>query len=63
LKERFQGGIAHAFAPESSEVVVTHLSRLEPLRFLATPGLWGGLAFLVACLAVAIHLRRRSDPS
>jgi ABC-2 type transport system permease protein len=33
-----------------------------PLRFLASPGLWGGLVFAAACLYGAAWLRRRRGP-
>ena len=36
---------------------------LTPVRFLSTPSLWIGLAFTVACLAVAIRLRRYREPT
>jgi hypothetical protein len=35
---------------------------LHPLRFLASPGLWGGLALAAAFVAVAIRLRRNREP-
>jgi ABC-2 type transport system permease protein len=33
-----------------------------PLRFLASPGLWGGLVFAAACLYGAAWVRRRRGP-
>ncbi|MEJ2602117.1 MAG: hypothetical protein P8172_02285 [Gammaproteobacteria bacterium] len=37
------------------------LSVLDPGRFLATPGLWGGLAVAAALIAGAIYFRRYRD--
>jgi ABC-2 type transport system permease protein len=34
-----------------------------PLRFLSSPGLWGGLVFAAACLYGAAWVRRRSGPA
>jgi ABC-2 type transport system permease protein len=34
----------------------------SPLAFLASPGLWMGLLFAVACLAAAVRLRRYREP-
>lgn len=34
----------------------------DPMQFLATPGLWAGLAVAFALLALAVWLRRRRDP-
>jgi ABC-2 type transport system permease protein len=38
------------------------LELLTPGRFLSAPGLWLGLAFAAACLAMAVRLRRRREP-
>jgi ABC-2 type transport system permease protein len=35
---------------------------LEPVRFLSSPGLWGGLLFAAAFIAVAVRLRRNREP-
>lgn len=43
-------------------VIVDRLAQAAPARFLATPGLWLGLAVAAACLAAAVRLRRRSEP-
>jgi ABC-2 type transport system permease protein len=34
----------------------------SPGQFLASPGLWIGLAFAAACLAAAVRLRRSREP-
>ncbi len=34
----------------------------DPAKFLASPGLWAGLAAALALLALAVWLRRRRDP-
>jgi ABC-2 type transport system permease protein len=36
--------------------------RMDPLKFLRTPGLWLGLAFAAAFLAAAVWQRRRREP-
>jgi ABC-2 type transport system permease protein len=38
------------------------LSRLTPLSFIASPGLWGGLVVAALFLAAAVWLRRRREP-
>jgi hypothetical protein len=38
------------------------VSQLAPGRFLASPGLWIGLALAVAFLAAAVRLRRYREP-
>ena len=49
-----------AFVPHSHSPL--GLADLDPLRFLATPGLWFGLVFAAGCLAAAVWLRRRRAP-
>jgi len=43
-------------APPSLAVIT--VAQLTPGRLLASPGLWGGLAFGAVCLAAAVKLRR-----
>lgn len=38
------------------------MAALDPVRFVGAPGLWIGLVFTAACLAVAARLRRRREP-
>lgn len=59
LKYRVAGAMARGFAGEPVDMI----EELTPLRFMGTPGLWGGLAFAAACLAVAIRLRRNREPN
>ncbi|HVS01080.1 MAG TPA: ABC transporter permease [Thermoanaerobaculia bacterium] len=58
---RLSGGTAAAFAfgPKGS---LESLAQLTPGRFLATPGLWLGLAFAAAFLFAAVRLRRARGP-
>lgn len=42
--------------------MVDRLTQLAPLKFLSTPGLWIGLVFAAAFLAVAVRLRRYRGP-
>jgi ABC-2 type transport system permease protein len=62
LQHRITGGM-QAFVPEAARAPITHLAQLDPARFLSLPGLWLGLAFALACLALAVWLRRLRDPS
>jgi ABC-2 type transport system permease protein len=61
LGHRLVGGMA-AFGPQARNEPITSLAQLDPLGFLALPGLWLGLAFAAVCLALAIRLRRRREP-
>jgi ABC-2 type transport system permease protein len=60
LRYRVGGAMARAFPP-GDEPVLT-LAQIEPMRFLATPGLWLGLAFAALCLTAAVRIRRYRDP-
>jgi ABC-2 type transport system permease protein len=61
LQYRMGGGFGRAFEfpPHGA---VPNLPPLTPLRFLSTPGLWGGLLFAALFFAVAIRLRRNREP-
>ena len=61
LRYRLFGGFEEAFAfkPKGE---VDSLSQLTPGNFLATPGLWIGLAFAATFLGVAERLRRDREP-
>jgi len=39
------------------------LDKLDPGKFVSTPGLWIGLVFAAACLAGCVWLRRRAEPT
>ena len=58
---RITGGM-RAFRGDAAKDPITQLSQLDPLAFLALPGLWLGLVFTVICLAAAVRLRRRREP-
>ncbi len=67
LKERLFGFAAGAFdlRDKAGVPVDAHfipLTQLAPGRFLSSPGLWIGLAFAAACIAVAVRLRRYREP-
>ena len=62
VQHRLLGGLA-AFRPDALKQPITELAQLDPLRFLALPGLWLGLAFAAACIALAIRLRRYREPT
>jgi ABC-2 type transport system permease protein len=63
LKDRIFGAsnAAFAFQPHHG-VAIDSLRQLTPGRYLATPGLWIGLAFAAAFVAIAIRLRRYQGP-
>ena len=60
LKYRVAGAMTAAFT--RSDGNISRLSELDPVKFLSTPGLWGGLIFAAACLAAAFRLRRAREP-
>src|SRR2546421_8910588 len=63
LKDRLfgAGDTAFAFKPHSG-VAVDSLAKLTPGRYLTTPGLWIGLIFAAAFLAIAVWQRRYRGP-
>jgi ABC-2 type transport system permease protein len=61
LKYRLIGGVGEAFvfkAPHGTD----SLSRLTPLNFLRTPGLWVGLVLAAIFITAAVRLRRDREP-
>jgi ABC-2 type transport system permease protein len=63
LRYRITGAMSEAFAVDASKTAIVHLSQLDPAKFLSSPGLWLGLLFAVACLAIAIRVRRYREPN
>ena len=69
LIDRLTGSDAHAFVGAwptsvrgSAGLPPLGLARIDPLKFLASPGLWVGLLIAAACLAGCVWLRRRREP-
>jgi ABC-2 type transport system permease protein len=63
LKDRLFGAGATAFAFQPHHgIAVNSLTQLTPGRYLTTPGLWIGLAFAAAFVAVAVRQRRYRGP-
>jgi ABC-2 type transport system permease protein len=61
--QRIAGGFEAAFVVgPRARGVVPHSPQLDPLGFIATPGLWIGLLVAAALLAAAVWLRRRREP-
>jgi ABC-2 type transport system permease protein len=60
IADRLIGGIKAAFTSQSHPPM--GLADMDPLKFLASLGLWTGLVFAAACLAGAVWLRRRRAP-
>ncbi|HUQ29142.1 MAG TPA: hypothetical protein VM051_11155 [Usitatibacter sp.] len=63
LRYRVLGAMTEAYKPNALNTPVTELEQLEPARFFANQNLWLGLAFAAACIAGAIYLRRRREPT
>ena len=63
IGDRVIGAMTRAFVlkPEDKHLVL-RVSQLDPLGFLASPGLWFGLAFAAFFLFKAAQLRRRREP-
>jgi ABC-2 type transport system permease protein len=61
LAYRFLGGPDSAGAGRNG-MSMASLTPESPGQFLASPGLWIGLAFAAACLAAAVRLRRYREP-
>jgi ABC-2 type transport system permease protein len=63
LKDRVfgAGDTAFAFQPHRG-VAIDSLVQLTPGRYLTTPGLWIGLAFAAAFVAIAVRQRRYRGP-
>ena len=61
---RITGWFHRAFVdiPKGAREPIDPLAAITPARFLATPGLWIGLAIAAACLAAAVRLRRNREP-
>ena len=65
---RVAGGFQQAFviptqaAVKAGTAFPSGLPQLDPAKFVATPGLWIGLAVAAALFAACVWLRRRSDP-
>jgi ABC-2 type transport system permease protein len=67
LGRRVTGSFEEAFVvvsyPKGAHVpIVDRLTQLDPLKFLASPGLWIGLVVAAAFLFAAIRLRRDRGP-
>jgi ABC-2 type transport system permease protein len=63
LRWRLMGAMGRAFDTSENGGMVLSLWDLTPLRFLTSPGLWGGLVVAALCVAGAIHFRRVREPN
>jgi ABC-2 type transport system permease protein len=63
IQWRLIGGTALAFSFRRPMAQVDSLSDLTFLKFLAAPGLWLGLLFAGAFVAIAARVRRQRDPN
>ncbi|CAN5402366.1 ABC transporter permease [soil metagenome] len=61
LKHRLVGGDSLGVTIKSSNVQAHFFDSVDPAAFFASTGLWIGLVFAAASLALAIWLRRRRD--
>ncbi len=62
LRRRLHGGFTEAFATPSTGKMHIDFAQPEPLKFLATPELWIGLAVAAGFIAGVTWLRRRGEP-
>jgi ABC-2 type transport system permease protein len=63
LKYRAVGWYFRAFETQGDAASHANpLAAITPGEFLATPGLWFGLLFAAAFLALAVRLRRNREP-
>jgi ABC-2 type transport system permease protein len=62
MRYRVAGAMTEAFDLKPKGGAIIRLAQLDPLGFLATPGLWVGLLFAAAFLVAAARLRRRGEP-
>jgi len=62
IKYRLVGGMTEAFAPTAMQHPITEFSQLDPVRFLASPGLWLGLLAAALFLYGAARVRRSKEP-
>jgi ABC-2 type transport system permease protein len=65
LQYRMVGAMSEAFVSppqRGSHGLLTHLTQINPAKFLSRPGLWVGLAFGAAFLVAAVRLRRYREP-
>ena len=60
LRRRMEGGAEAVMAPGA--LPMDSMTHLTPLNFVASPGLWVGLAVAAAFLWGAVRLRRYRDP-
>lgn len=69
VAHRLLGGTAEAFADSargtgkvSQGIPTMGLAQIDPVKFLASPGVWIGLVFAAAFVAAAVWLRRYREP-
>ena len=53
---------AHGAGKGAEGIPAMDLSQIDPVKFLTSPGVWVGLGFAAAFLAIAVWLRRYREP-
>lgn len=61
LLNRLAAGFDLGFTAKEGQMV-TSFDEFDPMAVVTNAGVWGGLLFLAACLALCVWLRRRRDP-
>ena len=62
IAHRLVGAMPLAFGPDVNKTPIMQLEQLTPMRILASPSLWLGLAAAALLFFIAARLRRHRDP-
>ena len=63
MQYRVTGAMKEAFTAQGARTGdIDAFSKLDPLRFITSAGLWSGLIFAAICLVLAVRVRRNREP-